>query len=130
MQIPPRRNLDAIDRVLLGHYFRMVRINLATDVISADHLRIAHGLNRRDRRRRRGTDGQLRARGALGNEHEWNESKIFHGLMGVEVDGNVGGTAVSAARASSFAEPVTASSANGFSEPPISASAQSIVCTT
>jgi hypothetical protein len=86
MQIPTRRNFDTINRVLVLHHFGVIGVNVATDVISTDDFGVTHGLNWRDRRRRRGTDGQLRARRARSNEHEWNESEIFHGLMGVEVD--------------------------------------------
>ena len=79
VQIPARGDFDAIHRVLLVHRLRVIRVNVAADVVSADNLAVAHGLDRLDGWRRRGTKDKLRARSARGDEHERNEGEVFHG---------------------------------------------------
>jgi hypothetical protein len=56
--------------VLLVHRLRVIRINVAANVVGTDDLTVANRLDRLDRWRRRGTEDNLRARGARGDEHE------------------------------------------------------------
>src|SRR6266516_4421072 len=85
--------------MLLVHRLGMVRINVATHVIGAKDIGVAHRFDRLDGGWRRGpdTDLRLRTRGTGSKEDERNECEVFHGWsngLGCAVDGT--GTAVNA----------------------------------
>ena len=85
MKIPTRGDFDTIHRMPLVHCLRVIRINVATDVVSTNDLAVADGFNWLDRRRRPGTKNNLRARSARSDEQERNECEIFHSQnVGVE----------------------------------------------
>ena len=65
--------------MLFVHRLRVIRVNVAPDVVSAHNLAVADGLDRFDGWRRRGAKDDLRARSARGDEHERNEGEVFHG---------------------------------------------------
>src|SRR5690349_2912238 len=87
MKVPTTIDFNAINRVLLLHGFRVVRIDVAADVVSPNDLRVTHALQGLNRWRQRDrTENRLRARNAGSDKHKRDESEIFHGFMGVEGD--------------------------------------------
>jgi hypothetical protein len=64
MQVPAGRILDAIQRVLLVHRFRVVWVNVAPHVISTHNLAISDGFDRLDGWRWNRANVKVRARRA------------------------------------------------------------------
>src|SRR6266545_7894650 len=118
--------------MLLVHRLRMIGVNIATHVVGANDIDVAHRFDRLDGGRRCGLDAdlRLRTRGTGSKEHERNEREVFHGWSkGCAADGTVGGTAVNAGYPWMAAELVLSSSAKAV-EAPMTASARSTVWST
>ena len=78
MKIPAPGNFDAIHPVLLVHRLWVIRINVATDVVSAHDFAIPNVFDCLNRRLRQWTNDNLRARNARSDKRECNECEIFH----------------------------------------------------
>ena len=132
MKIPTSGNFDTINRVLFVHRLRVIRVNVAPDMIGTHNFAVTDGFNGLNGWRRQRRNDELRTRGARGDKHEWDECEIFHNQNnGVEFALGAFGFGVAPtpneAVGGNAGVVVLSSSANGFSVPPISASLRSIV---
>src|ERR1051325_2750348 len=87
--------------MLLVHRLRVVRVNVATHVVGANDIRVAHRFDRLDggRGRRPDNDSRLRTRRTGSKEYERNEGEVFHGWsngLGCATEETAGGTTVDA----------------------------------